>query len=68
LLIAQPFYRVALFAQLFFYALSLLALTGVRLGPLARVANAALTLIVLNSAAVVAFGNFLTGRKGVWVR
>ncbi len=68
LLIAQPFYRVALFAQLFFYALSLLALTEVRLGPLARVANAALTLIVLNSAAVVAFGNFLTGRKEVWVR
>jgi biofilm PGA synthesis N-glycosyltransferase PgaC len=68
LAVTQPLYRVAFFSQLFFYALSLLALTGAQLGPLGRVANAALTLIILNTAAVVAFANFLTGRKEVWVR
>lgn len=66
--VAHPFYRIAFLLQLSFYALSLLALTKAQLGPLARVANAALTLIVLNTAAVVAFGNFVTGRKEVWVR
>jgi cellulose synthase/poly-beta-1,6-N-acetylglucosamine synthase-like glycosyltransferase len=64
----QPLYRIAFLSQVFFYALSLLALTGAQLGPLARVANAALTLTVLNTAAVVAFANFLTGRKEVWAR
>jgi cellulose synthase/poly-beta-1,6-N-acetylglucosamine synthase-like glycosyltransferase len=68
-----PLYRAALVLQLAFYALSLFALSNQalsnrRLGPLTRVANAALALIVLNSAAVVAFGNFVTGRKEVWVR
>lgn len=66
--VAQPFYRIVFLAQILFYGLSLLALTGAQLGPLARVANAALTLIVLNMAAVVAFANFLTRRKEVWVR
>jgi hypothetical protein len=62
------FYRVAFFAQLFFYALALLTFSGVERGPVARIANAALTLIVLNTAAVVACANFLTGRKEVWLR
>lgn len=66
--IPQPLYRAAFLLQLVFYALSLLALTGTRLGPLARIANAALTLTVLNTAALVAFANFLTGRKEVWAR
>ena len=64
----QPFYRAAFLLQLFFYGFSIFALTGAQRGPVARVANAALTLIVLNTAAVVAFTNFLTGRKEVWVR
>jgi poly-beta-1,6-N-acetyl-D-glucosamine synthase len=77
LLVASAFvpgalYRVALILQLAFYALSLFALSNQalsnRLGPLMRVANAALALIVLNTAAVVAFGNFVTGRKEVWAR
>ena len=67
-LVAQPFYRVAFLLQLFFYALSLVALTGSQRGPVVRVGNAALTLIVLNTAALVAFANFLTGRKEVWIR
>ncbi|MFZ0759496.1 MAG: hypothetical protein WAM69_06040, partial [Candidatus Sulfotelmatobacter sp.] len=64
--------------QLAFYALSLFALSNRALsnqapsnrprGPFTRIANAALTLIVLNSAAVVAFANFVTGRKEVWAR
>ena len=64
----EPLYRVALVAQLAFYALSLLALGGVKIGPLSRIADPARTFVVLNSAALVAFVNFITGRKAVWVR
>lgn len=66
--VAQPFYRFAFVAQVLFYALALLALAGPESGPVARLSNISLTFIVLNTAAVVAFGNFLTGRKEVWVR
>jgi biofilm PGA synthesis N-glycosyltransferase PgaC len=61
-------YRSALVLQVAFYGLSLLA--GLRLtrGPWAGMADAALTFVVLNSAAAVAFVNFLTGRKAVWIR
>jgi hypothetical protein len=54
--------------QLAFYALSLSAVFKWPCGPLTRVAHAALMLIVLNAAAVVAFANFVTGRKEVWAR
>jgi len=64
----EPLYRAALVAQLAFYALSLLALGGVKIGPLSRIADPARTFVVLNSAALVAFVNFITGRKAVWVR
>ncbi|MBZ5667234.1 MAG: glycosyltransferase family 2 protein [Acidobacteriia bacterium] len=64
----EPFYRAALIAQLAFYALSLAALAGVKIGPLSRIADPARTFVVLNSAAMVAFVNFVTGRKAVWVR
>jgi hypothetical protein len=64
----SPFYRAVLAAQLGFYMLSLAALAGVKVGPLSRVADAARTFVVLNSAAAVAFVNFVTGRKAVWVR
>ncbi len=64
----QPLYRAALGAQLAFYALSLAALSGVKTGPLSRIADPARTFVVLNSAALVAFINFVTGRKAVWVR
>jgi len=68
LFLSAPFYRVALFAQLAFYALSLIAIVGVKIGPLGRIADPARTFVVLNSAAVVAFVNFVTGRKAVWAR
>jgi hypothetical protein len=48
--------------------LSLLAWLRLNLGPLARVSDVALTFVVLNSAAAVAFVNFVTGRKAVWIR
>jgi poly-beta-1,6-N-acetyl-D-glucosamine synthase len=66
--LAQPFYHAALWAQLAFYALSLAALLGVKIGPLSRVADPARTFVILNSAAMVAFVNFVIGRKAVWVR
>jgi len=68
LFLPQPWYRTALVAQLAFYGLSLLAMVGVKIGPLSRVAEAARTIVVLNSAAFLAFVNFVTGRKAVWVR
>jgi poly-beta-1,6-N-acetyl-D-glucosamine synthase len=64
----QPLYRAALVAQLAFYALSLVALAGLKIGPLSRIADPARTFVVLNFAAMVAFINFVTGRKAVWVR
>src|SRR6202790_736344 len=64
----EPFYRLALGLQLAFYALSLAALAGVKIGPLSRIADPARTFLVLNSAAVIAFVNFATGRKAMWVR
>jgi poly-beta-1,6-N-acetyl-D-glucosamine synthase len=66
--VAQPFYRALLVAQLAFYVLSLLAMTRVKLGPIARLGDAAYTFVVLNTAALVAFANFVTGRKAVWSR
>jgi len=64
----QPFYRAALIAQLAFYTLSVAALIGVKFGPLTRIADPARTFVVLNGAAMLAFLNFVTGRKAVWVR
>ena len=68
MVLSGPVYRSALALQVLFYGLSLLA--GLRLsrGPLARMSDAALTFVVLNSAAAVAFVNFVTGRKAVWIR
>lgn len=66
--LSQPFYRAALVAQLAFYGLSLAALTGLRIGPLSRLADPARTFVVLNSAALIAFLNFVTGRKAAWSR
>jgi len=63
-----PIYRAALIAQLAFYALSLAAIGGLRIGPLSRLADVARTFVVLNSAAMIAFVNFITGRKAIWAR
>lgn len=68
LFLPTPFYRIALVAQLAFYALSIAALAGIKIGPLSRIGDPARTFLVLNSAAVIAFVNFVTGRKAIWVR
>jgi poly-beta-1,6-N-acetyl-D-glucosamine synthase len=65
-LIQEPFYRGAAIAQLAFYLVALLERPLVHAGPLGRVAGAAWTFVVLNAAALVAFSNFVTGRKPVW--
>ena len=63
-----PVYRIALGLQVVFYALALLAMTRLMRGPMARLADPAFTFVVLNSAAVVAFANFVTRRRAVWIR
>jgi len=61
------FYRGALIAQLFFYALSAISLSQlVRKGILARIADAAGTFVLLNAAALVALANFVAGRRTAW--
>jgi len=67
-LVPGPLYRAAWFLQAAFYAMSLLALARLRQGLLFRGANAALTFVTLNTAAVVAFANFASGRKTGWGR
>jgi len=64
----QPIYKIALVLQVGFYAMSLLALGQFSRGPLARISDAAFTFVVLNTAAAVAFANFVTGKKTVWIR
>jgi cellulose synthase/poly-beta-1,6-N-acetylglucosamine synthase-like glycosyltransferase len=67
--LSGPLYRAALFLQLCFYGLALLAFARLpKLGLIGRVADAAGTFVLLNSAAVVAFANFIAGRKAAWSR
>jgi biofilm PGA synthesis N-glycosyltransferase PgaC len=64
-----PFYRVFLILQLVFYALAVTALLRLpKAGAIARTADAAATFVLLNTAAVVAFANFVSGRKPAWGR
>jgi hypothetical protein len=68
MVLSHPVYRFALILQIAFYALSFLVVAQMKAGLLARMADAAFTFIVLNMAAVVAFANFVTGRKVGWNR
>jgi cellulose synthase/poly-beta-1,6-N-acetylglucosamine synthase-like glycosyltransferase len=64
-----PVYRLALILQLAFYGLGFVALARLPKGGLVgRTADAAATFMLLNSAAVVAFANFVAGRKPAWSR
>ena len=65
--LSAPLYRVALLLQLVFYSLSVASMAKLLKGPLAKVADAARTFVVLNTAAVVAFAKFVTGRGVAWV-
>lgn len=68
LVLPGPIYRAALILQLAFYGLSLWAWLRPKRGPAGGIADAAFTLALFNTAAVVAFTNFVTGRKAVWLR
>jgi cellulose synthase/poly-beta-1,6-N-acetylglucosamine synthase-like glycosyltransferase len=63
-----PIYRLALVAQLTFYSLSVGGPFRLRRNPLARAADVAFTFVMLNAAALVAFSNFVSGRKPAWGR
>jgi poly-beta-1,6-N-acetyl-D-glucosamine synthase len=65
-LVNEPFYRILGVLQLVFYAISILGFARLGWSPLTKVADAALTFVVLNAAAVVAFKNFVTGRRVAW--
>lgn len=67
-LLNGAFFRVALLLQLGFYALGMLAIAQPGRGLIARGADAAFTFVLLNAAALVAFGKFVSGRKPVWTR
>lgn len=62
------FYRAAFWLQVGFYALALLGWSGWKLGPVSRLGEVAYTFAALNVAAVVAFLNFATGHKTVWMQ
>lgn len=68
LLLKGSFFRIAVILQLAFYGLGLLVLLRPRIGSFLRPANFAFAFLLLNAAAVVAFANFVSGRKEVWVR
>jgi cellulose synthase/poly-beta-1,6-N-acetylglucosamine synthase-like glycosyltransferase len=68
MILAAPIYRLALILQIAFYALSFLVVMQMKRGLLARLADAAFTFVVLNTAALVAFANFVMGRKTAWNR
>jgi poly-beta-1,6-N-acetyl-D-glucosamine synthase len=64
-----PVYRMALVSQLAFYGLALLALARLlKAGILGRAADVAATFVLLNTAALIAFANFVVGRKAAWSR
>lgn len=67
-LLSGVFFRAALLLQLAFYGLGMLATLQPGRGLLARGADAAFTFVLLNAAALVAFGKFVSGRKPVWTR
>jgi biofilm PGA synthesis N-glycosyltransferase PgaC len=61
-------YRWAMVLQLAFYSLAAVAIAMPKFSLLRRVADAALTFLVLNTAAAVAFAYFIMGKKRVWTR
>jgi len=68
LFLPSLFYRIALITQLVFYGLSACGSLRRQRNPLARVADVAFTFVLLNGAALIAFANFVAGRKPVWGR
>ena len=67
LLVRLP-YRVAFGLHVAFYALSPLARVRLKWGSSARLADAAFTLVALNTGTAVVSANFISARKAVWGR
>ena len=67
-LLPGPFYRTVFAIQLAFYALSFVGMAHMKTGLFSRLGDAAHTFVVLNTAALVAFANFVSGRKAAWTR
>ena len=61
-------YELVLVLQLVFYALSVLSMYRAKVGIVLWLSDISLAFIVLNTAAVVAFIYFITGKKAVWAR
>jgi poly-beta-1,6-N-acetyl-D-glucosamine synthase len=66
-LASGPIYKAAALLQFVFYALAFLAFAEIPLGWLGRVANAALTFLLLNVAAAVALLYFIGHKREIWV-
>jgi biofilm PGA synthesis N-glycosyltransferase PgaC len=66
LLLHGSFYTAVFILQVLFYAVGLMSLAGVRLGPLHRFADISSSFILLNSAAAMAFVNTVIGRRAMW--
>ena len=64
----QGVYELALVFQIAFYTLAMLTALRAKIGFLSRLSNISLAFVVMNTAAVVAFVYFITGRKAVWAR
>ncbi|HXH51311.1 MAG TPA: glycosyltransferase family 2 protein [Terriglobia bacterium] len=60
------FYHLVFFLQLVLYGLAGVSLFGINLGILKRIANVTFTVVMLNTAALVALVYFVTGGKAVW--
>jgi biofilm PGA synthesis N-glycosyltransferase PgaC len=60
------FYHIVFFLQLVLYGLAGFSLSSFNMGIFRRVANVAFTVVMLNSAAVVALIYFLRGKKAIW--
>jgi cellulose synthase/poly-beta-1,6-N-acetylglucosamine synthase-like glycosyltransferase len=61
-------YELVLALQLVFYGFALLTTMRLKIGMLSGLSNIALTFVLLNAAAFVAFIYFITGREAEWVR
>jgi poly-beta-1,6-N-acetyl-D-glucosamine synthase len=68
LVLREPVYRFAFALEAVFCGLSLMTFARLKVGPVRRMADAAFAFILLNTAAVVAFANFISGRKAAWSR
>ena len=66
--LGSTMYRFALALQVAFYGLGTLGIWVAGESVLPKMAKAAFTFLLLNAAAVIAFFNFMTGRRPAWNR